>query len=100
MNKERQLAKSTNKWGNPIALKGKIVAAIADPHSNSCIYAAEATGNVRKVDLGVSLAGPFDVVGYHLTLSDRHCQGRLLWRQGAADVCRGRRAQQQDAVCR
>ncbi len=51
-------AKSANKYGSPIALKSKILAAIADPCEPSCIYVAESAGAVRRVNVDVSLS-PF-----------------------------------------
>jgi WD40 repeat protein len=48
----RRAAKSTNKYGTPIALKSKILAAILDPHSpQSAIFVAESAGAVRRVNL-------------------------------------------------
>ncbi|KAL8396919.1 hypothetical protein RB594_003855 [Gaeumannomyces avenae] len=52
--RERRDAKSSNKYGNPVALKSKILAAIADPRSSSppAIFVAESAGSVRHVKLG------------------------------------------------
>ena len=49
----RKAAKSGNKNGNPILLQSKILNAIPDPSSSSCIYIAESAGCVRKVDVEV-----------------------------------------------
>ncbi|KLU80919.1 WD repeat-containing protein [Magnaporthiopsis poae ATCC 64411] len=51
--RERRDAKSINKYGNPVALKSKILAAIADPRSSSppAIFVAESAGSVRHVKL-------------------------------------------------
>ncbi|KAK4228003.1 WD40-repeat-containing domain protein [Podospora fimiseda] len=50
--RERRAAKSGNKYGNPISLKSKILAAVPDPRSpSSDILVAESAGAVRKVDL-------------------------------------------------
>ncbi|KAL2116792.1 hypothetical protein VTJ04DRAFT_8960 [Mycothermus thermophilus] len=63
--KRRRAAKAGNKFGNPIALKSKILAAIPDPRSpTSCILVAESAGAVRLVDVDnpdkatVSYRGP------------------------------------------
>lgn len=53
----RRVAKSGNKNGNPIVLQSKILSAIADPFSTSCIYIAESAGCVRKVDIEVGMMG-------------------------------------------
>ncbi|CAG8959969.1 hypothetical protein HYFRA_00012686 [Hymenoscyphus fraxineus] len=47
----RRAAKSGNKNGNPIVLQSKILSAIVDPFSTSCIYIAESAGCVRKIDV-------------------------------------------------
>lgn len=52
--RERRKAKSANKFGSPITLKSKIVAAVADPSSPSSVLVAEAAGKVRRVNLEVS----------------------------------------------
>ncbi|KAL8364994.1 hypothetical protein RB595_004011 [Gaeumannomyces hyphopodioides] len=51
--RERRDAKSSNKYGNPVALKSKILAAIPDPRSSSppAIFVAESAGSVRHVKL-------------------------------------------------
>ncbi|KAK4459941.1 WD40-repeat-containing domain protein [Cladorrhinum samala] len=50
--RERRAAKSGNKYGNPISLKSKILAAVADPRSpSSAILVAESAGAVRRVDV-------------------------------------------------
>lgn len=54
-NRARKAAKSGNKHGDPIVMKSKILAAIADPTSpSSSIFIAESAGNVRRVSLEVS----------------------------------------------
>lgn len=54
--RERREAKSRNKFGNPIALKSKIAAAVYDPNSPSdTIFIAESAGSVRKVNVDVSI---------------------------------------------
>ncbi|SPO03948.1 related to transcriptional repressor rco-1 [Cephalotrichum gorgonifer] len=53
--RERRAAKSGNKFGNPIVLKSKILAAVVDPSSPSTsILVAEAAGKVRRVNLETS----------------------------------------------
>ncbi|KAH8820437.1 WD40-repeat-containing domain protein [Xylogone sp. PMI_703] len=47
----RRAAKSGNKFGDPIILQSKILNAIADPFSSTCIYVAESAGCVRKVNV-------------------------------------------------
>ncbi|KAL1843629.1 hypothetical protein VTJ49DRAFT_611 [Mycothermus thermophilus] len=50
--KRRRAAKAGNKFGNPIPLNSKILAAIPDPRSpSSRIFVAEASGVVRLVDI-------------------------------------------------
>ena len=49
----RKAAKSSNKNGNPIVLQSKILSAIQDPFSPSCVYLAESAGCVRRVDAEV-----------------------------------------------
>ncbi|KAI2632387.1 WD40 repeat-like protein [Hypoxylon sp. NC1633] len=49
--RERRAAKAGNKNGSPIALKSKLLAAISDPTSPSCILIAESTGSVRRVNV-------------------------------------------------
>ena len=51
----RKAAKSGNKNGKPIVLKSKILNAIADPFSSSCLYIAESAGCVRKVNVEVGM---------------------------------------------
>jgi len=51
----RRAAKSGNKNGNPIVLQSKILNAIPDPFSSSCIYLAESAGCVRQVDVEVGM---------------------------------------------
>ncbi|KAK4190230.1 WD40-repeat-containing domain protein [Podospora australis] len=48
----RRAAKANNKFGNPIVLKSKILAAVPDPRSpSSAVLLAESAGAVRRVDL-------------------------------------------------
>ncbi|ROW04093.1 hypothetical protein VSDG_01142 [Cytospora chrysosperma] len=48
--RERREAKSSNKFGNPIALKSKLAAACVDPHSPSnSVFVAETAGSVRRI---------------------------------------------------
>ncbi|KAG0647944.1 putative WD repeat-containing [Hyphodiscus hymeniophilus] len=47
----RKAAKSGNRNGNPIVLQSKILNAIQDPFSPSCIFVAESAGCVRKVNV-------------------------------------------------
>ncbi|KAK3371307.1 WD40-repeat-containing domain protein [Lasiosphaeria ovina] len=50
--RKRRAAKAGNRHGNPIVLKSKILAAVADPRSpSSAILVAESTGSVRQVKL-------------------------------------------------
>ncbi|KAM7216686.1 WD40-repeat-containing domain protein [Rhypophila decipiens] len=50
--RERRAAKSGNKYGNPIQLKSKILAAVVDPRSPaSSILVAESAGTVRRVNI-------------------------------------------------
>ncbi|ROV97732.1 hypothetical protein VMCG_07390 [Cytospora schulzeri] len=50
--RERREAKSSNKFGNPIALKSKIAAACVDPHSPSnSVFVAETAGSVRRINV-------------------------------------------------
>ncbi|OTA94024.1 hypothetical protein M434DRAFT_395090 [Hypoxylon sp. CO27-5] len=48
--RERRAAKASNKNGNPIALKSKLLAAILDPTSPSSVLIAESAGSVRRVN--------------------------------------------------
>lgn len=48
-----RIAKSTNKNGDPIVLKSKILSAIPDPYSSTCIYVTESVGYVRKINVEV-----------------------------------------------
>lgn len=54
----RRAAKSGNKNGSPIILQSKILKAIPDPFSTSCIYVAESAGCVRKVNIEVGMEFP------------------------------------------
>ncbi|KAL2887010.1 F-box/WD repeat-containing protein 7 [Ceratocystis lukuohia] len=48
----RQLAKSSNVFGNPIKLKSKVLALISDPSAPfSSVFVAESASKVRRVDL-------------------------------------------------
>ncbi|KAM4059254.1 WD40 repeat 2 [Hirsutella rhossiliensis] len=50
--KERKAAKASNKHGNPLKMKSKILAAIPDPASScTSIFIAESAGYVRRVHL-------------------------------------------------
>ncbi|KAK3315059.1 WD40-repeat-containing domain protein [Apodospora peruviana] len=50
--KERRAAKSSNRYGNPIQLKSKILAAVVDPWApTSTILVAESAGAVRRVNV-------------------------------------------------
>ncbi|KAI8634109.1 WD40-repeat-containing domain protein [Xylariaceae sp. FL1651] len=46
---DRRAAKASNKNGNPIILKSKLLAATPDPSSSSSLLIAESTGSVRRV---------------------------------------------------
>ncbi|KAI1266340.1 WD40-repeat-containing domain protein [Xylariaceae sp. FL1019] len=48
---DRRAAKASNKNGNPIVLKSKLLAAVQDPSSQSALLVAESTGSVRRVDV-------------------------------------------------
>ncbi|KAI1816596.1 WD40-repeat-containing domain protein [Poronia punctata] len=48
---DRRTAKATNKNGNPVVLKSKLLAAIPDPSSPSSLLIAESTGSVRRVNV-------------------------------------------------
>ncbi|KAI1745306.1 WD40-repeat-containing domain protein [Xylaria scruposa] len=48
---ERRAAKASNKDGNPIVLKSKLLAAVPDPSSSSALLIAESTGSVRRVNV-------------------------------------------------
>ncbi|KAI0843282.1 WD40 repeat-like protein [Hypoxylon sp. FL0890] len=49
--RERRAAKASNKNGNPIALKSKLLATISDPTSPSSVLIAESAGSVRRVNV-------------------------------------------------
>ncbi|KAK8086312.1 hypothetical protein PG994_001286 [Apiospora phragmitis] len=53
--RERREAKAGNKNGSPIALKSKILGAIADPNNPSSVLVAESSGSVRRVNVDRSL---------------------------------------------
>ncbi|KAI1084419.1 WD40 repeat-like protein [Whalleya microplaca] len=48
---ERRAAKASNKNGDPIGLKSKLLAAIPDPTSPSSVFIATSTGSVRRVNV-------------------------------------------------
>ncbi|KAI0472491.1 WD40-repeat-containing domain protein [Xylaria cf. heliscus] len=48
---ERRAAKASNKNGNPVVLKSKLLAAVPDPSASSLLLIAESTGSVRRVDV-------------------------------------------------
>ncbi|KAI3340472.1 WD40-repeat-containing domain protein [Ustulina deusta] len=48
---ERRAAKASNKNGDPIVLKSKLLAAITDPLASSSLLIAESAGSVRRVDV-------------------------------------------------
>ncbi|KAI0975003.1 WD40-repeat-containing domain protein [Xylaria arbuscula] len=48
---ERRAAKASNKNGDPVVLKSKLLAAVRDPSAPSSLLIAESTGSVRRVDL-------------------------------------------------
>ncbi|KAI8955109.1 WD40-repeat-containing domain protein [Xylaria longipes] len=48
---ERRAAKASNKNGNPVVLKSKLLAAVPDPSVSSSLLIAESTGSVRRVDV-------------------------------------------------
>ena len=50
---ERKAAKAKNKYGNPIKLPSKVLAACADPTTSEAVYVAEAAGEVKRVTLEV-----------------------------------------------
>ncbi|OAA61038.1 WD repeat protein [Niveomyces insectorum RCEF 264] len=47
----RRSVKSTNKYGNPVVLKSKILAVLADPTSPSHVFVAESAACARRVDV-------------------------------------------------
>lgn len=54
-NRERKAAKSSNKHGDPICMKSKILAAISDMSAAAdSIFVAESAGYARRVNLSVS----------------------------------------------
>lgn len=53
-NRQRRAAKAGNKYGNPISLKSKLLAAVPDPRSpGSALLVAESAGAVRLVNVDV-----------------------------------------------
>lgn len=56
-NRARKAAKSNNKYGNPIVMKSKVLAAISDPQdAQDSIFIAESAGCVRRMTLSVRKA--------------------------------------------
>jgi hypothetical protein len=49
----RKAAKSKNSKGNPTKLPSKILAVIADPQNENHVYAAEAAGSVKHINIEV-----------------------------------------------
>ncbi|KAK0615815.1 WD40-repeat-containing domain protein [Bombardia bombarda] len=59
LTRKRRAAKAGNKYGNPIQLKSKILAAVVDPRApSSAIFVAESAGSVRRIDLDTSSTTP------------------------------------------
>jgi hypothetical protein len=51
---DRKAAKAGNKNGDPISMKSKILAAIADPfHPSDGVFIAESAGTVRRLNINV-----------------------------------------------
>ncbi|KAI1175713.1 WD40-repeat-containing domain protein [Nemania sp. FL0916] len=48
---ERRATKASNKNGNPVVLKSKLLAAVLDPSSPSSLLVAESASSVRRVDV-------------------------------------------------
>ncbi|KAI0534425.1 WD40-repeat-containing domain protein [Xylaria digitata] len=48
---ERRAAKASNKNGDPVVLKSKLLAAVPDPSAPGSLLIAESTGSVRRVDV-------------------------------------------------
>ncbi|KAI0429125.1 WD40-repeat-containing domain protein [Xylaria sp. FL1042] len=48
---ERRATKASNKDGDPIVLKSKLLAAVRHPSASNSLLIAESTGSVRRVDL-------------------------------------------------
>ncbi|KAI1275872.1 WD40-repeat-containing domain protein [Xylaria sp. FL0933] len=48
---ERRTAKASNKNGDPVVLKSKLLAAVRHPSASSSLLVAESAGSVRRVDL-------------------------------------------------
>lgn len=54
---DRKAAKASNKNGDPLPMKSKILAAIPDPaNSSSSIFIAESAGYVRRVNIEVNIS--------------------------------------------
>lgn len=54
--RERKAAKASNKHGDPLVMKSKILAAIPDPTAPfSSIFIAESAGFVRHINLEVCI---------------------------------------------
>jgi WD40 repeat protein len=49
--RERRSAKSANKYGNPVVLKSKVLAVLADPTSAAHVIVAESAGSARRVNV-------------------------------------------------
>lgn len=72
----RKAAKSGNKYGDPISMKSKILAAIPDPANPSgSIFIAESAGFARRVNLEVRIALYF--TASMLLMSGRQVKQRL-----------------------
>ncbi|KAL2131336.1 hypothetical protein VTI74DRAFT_5244 [Chaetomium olivicolor] len=90
--RQRRAAKSNNKYGNPITLKSKILAAIPDPRApSSAVLVAESAGAVRLVNLNdpedtkTTYRGPaapissLAVGGPHSSLLFAGCWDKAIW---------------------
>jgi hypothetical protein len=54
--RQRKAAKASNKNGNPVIMKSKILAAVPDPAAPlTCVFIAESAGAVRRINLEVCL---------------------------------------------
>lgn len=51
---ERKKGKSLNKYGKPIKLPSKLLAAHVDPFNHGAVYVAEGAGTIKRVILEVS----------------------------------------------
>ncbi|KAJ9417061.1 transcriptional repressor [Fusarium oxysporum] len=53
--RQRKAAKASNKNGNPVIMKSKILAAVPDPAAPlTCVFIAESAGAVRRINLETS----------------------------------------------